>query len=674
MFTKVCKIWFVLICFGQLSLTKSYGEEVNWREVRSRITKEIREKVDAEVIQRKQEQEKILQDTTEKAVTASREVVTREKIQLLLQRRMSLGDEIFPWSAPLDKPERSAFEIIEELKQEIVLEADAIPELNTSEVSLKKEAEEKYAIWKRGDKVSFYDLHGRPVSGIVWSGKVTGGRIQIGNRYIIIQDLDEETQAHLLPDIHRAAVKKYVAKTLHKVKIAREEWFQAELSTRAGQKLLANGYVPRTISADLLPMQGANIKGASKNSANPNHWVSFYLVVENIYERQIGSSEKTLFKQFAANTGYVFVDDWEIFRKKLLNKYEKEAFREAGYVFIANNQEFAFCMSEINQYDLYGWLPTELAAELREREKDIIGHIIEVNTNTNSNFDLGIFPYDEFWGKHLSDFSAGLKRLKDKEDIDSYSTMLNISQNIMDFQTQAIAKGQTIMSKSNIDQKGIILKNAEAGDYVFLVYSRNYPPNTWLFRAKKVEGKKLVLNLLAEQSFVCQLEHYVDQPLEVVVSNFASYSHIYIYKCDNSWESQLNSFNHQLSMLKLPTPRNQRSSLEQQIGGMLGSYGGGGIMTGANGGSATGTWAFVPMTSVVNTIFELGKKSKNIYMGGLFRYLKIPPGRYAVIVLGDKGRTEVVSFQIVTKQQGRAATITIDQSNTFVMDVDYYDR
>lgn len=110
----------------------------------------------------------------------------------------------------------------------------------------RKEAEENYALWKEGDDVSFVIRAGRGRTPTV-AGRlrhVGETRVQVGNRWVSRQDIDEETLARLDPDLHKSMVAAQVRKKSITREVDRERLLD-EVQPTLGKRLMEEAHYVR---------------------------------------------------------------------------------------------------------------------------------------------------------------------------------------------------------------------------------------------------------------------------------------------------------------------------------------------------------------------------------------------------------------------------------------------
>lgn len=121
----------------------------------------------------------------------------------------------------------------------------------------RQEAEEKYALWKKGDEVSFLIRGGRgrtpSVTGTL--RHVSPTRVQVDNRWVARQDIDRKTLARLDPDIHESVVNAQVRKKSITRQIDRERLYDEAYPTLGKSLMEESHYVRwkgRWVAADEL--------------------------------------------------------------------------------------------------------------------------------------------------------------------------------------------------------------------------------------------------------------------------------------------------------------------------------------------------------------------------------------------------------------------------------------
>jgi hypothetical protein len=102
-----------------------------------------------------------------------------------------------------------------------------------------KQAQETFPKWDIGDRVSFTIRGGRgpntKVEGTLRT--VAAQRIQVGDRWIIREDIDEATLVRLDPELHRAKVDQFVRRRQREAADEKEEYYKERYAVH-GRRLM----------------------------------------------------------------------------------------------------------------------------------------------------------------------------------------------------------------------------------------------------------------------------------------------------------------------------------------------------------------------------------------------------------------------------------------------------
>ena len=246
----------------------------------------------------KQERKELKEQIKKKAVAKAEKQVDKKGIEkkihqyftLLCQRLKVVAD----WSTR--EPDRTKEQVSDKVKSGIQKQVDRKYPPKTKE-DFEQDGKEEYRLYERGDEVSFTIRGGLGTNTLV-EGKVyavTENRVQVGNRWIVRKDMNEETQGHFYPAVHERLVEKYVRVHLIRWKILRDGYFEELLRDKLPDELLKAGYLPKTYSL--------------RTSTELDNWVPAQKLVDYFYETQVAKTaeklEPGIEKQVFANNGYV---------------------------------------------------------------------------------------------------------------------------------------------------------------------------------------------------------------------------------------------------------------------------------------------------------------------------------------------------------------------------------
>ncbi len=173
--------------------------------------------------------------------------VIENKVKLAVGRRLTPPDiaERLGISHPPPTPLRSMAEIKKAAEE--AARAEVTEQYPPEQIEqFQQAAEEKYALWKEGDDISFVIRGGRGRTPTV-TGRlrhVGSIRVQVGNRWVSRQDIDRETLAHLDPELQKSMVAAQVRKMSITREVERERLYD-EVYPTLGKRLMEESHYVR---------------------------------------------------------------------------------------------------------------------------------------------------------------------------------------------------------------------------------------------------------------------------------------------------------------------------------------------------------------------------------------------------------------------------------------------
>ena len=175
--------------------------------------------------------------------TAAEKVYATRESELtarLDERKQTIAEQR-NWPYPPPETDRSAAEAVESLTPKIEQLVNEKYPKSTRE-SIIRTAEERYGMYRKGDRVSFVLRGGvgaqTQVSGIVYN--IGEERVHVGSRWFLLEDLPKPVRERFQPDKAQANVRRYVQARLARFERARDAY---ERGVRR-QLMARDGYVP----------------------------------------------------------------------------------------------------------------------------------------------------------------------------------------------------------------------------------------------------------------------------------------------------------------------------------------------------------------------------------------------------------------------------------------------
>ncbi len=231
--------------------TVAAGDDEAWKEARDKLGAVIQARIDSQV--RKQ-------------------VTLRDFIMKIPESyRNKYGIRI-----PLKDPAKTPEQLVAEVDKKVAAVADR--KYPKSELArFRREAEGKYRVFDKGEKVSFVIRGGvgpnTTVQGMLRD--VTSLRIRVGNRWIPRMDMDETTLARYDEEISKKYIERFVRAQTNRYNIRKEDYAKDQRQELLPQTFRRGGYIPKRNARDRL---------------NPENWIS----VKQALENQCASKQKSL--------------------------------------------------------------------------------------------------------------------------------------------------------------------------------------------------------------------------------------------------------------------------------------------------------------------------------------------------------------------------------------------
>ena len=164
-------------------------------------------------------------------------------------------------------------------------------------------ASERFRMVEINERVTLMLRNGRGAAALIENQPlraVNDERVQLGNRYIIREDLDEEDQAKFYPDVNKRLKEAYVVNSIGKIDAELESMVAQECYDKTASGFLENNYVPDILKPN------ANLR-----TAKPEYWIAKKDFVERVrrqvIDKRVELYEKTEMPKIMEGAGYFYV-------------------------------------------------------------------------------------------------------------------------------------------------------------------------------------------------------------------------------------------------------------------------------------------------------------------------------------------------------------------------------
>jgi hypothetical protein len=284
-----------LLWFGVFGRSAPFSSSPSdWRPRRDRMVQEEHER--AEIDAQREIDDAYVFDYVAQAIEEKRDIPGLARFSMLRAEHWSEdGQSVRDCDADREacgkEAERRSRERFQERYPAALIEA--------SIERLTKEAEERFALYKLGDKVSFVIRGGRgPGSRVEGTFiELLEERLRIGNRLINRMDLDEETEARFYVEVHERVKRNYLI-----VQKAREQAILENRMDDIRQEL----YPPIFIEAGFIP--DVTIANSDWRSGRLDTWITPQMLADKLQSTLQAQTRTRLFQENMARSGYVFAD------------------------------------------------------------------------------------------------------------------------------------------------------------------------------------------------------------------------------------------------------------------------------------------------------------------------------------------------------------------------------
>lgn len=222
-----------------------------------------------------------------------------------MDRRKIAGELGLPW--PVVPTQKSAKKVIETALATIgAMVSKQFPGAPTEEY--RREAAEKYAPHELGEHVTFVVRGGLGVYTLV-SGRlreVTSERVLVGDRWIVISDMDRGDLARFYPAIFEQVVAKHVRTQTLRYNFRREDYEEKLRKTVMPEYLARAGYIPKDQKKTI--------------SLNPEDWQDANAILEHrcsaVLAAQKATLRRTVEREVYTEHGYEYVESTKTWRPK----------------------------------------------------------------------------------------------------------------------------------------------------------------------------------------------------------------------------------------------------------------------------------------------------------------------------------------------------------------------
>lgn len=375
------RVWFIIGLTFVLPLFTAIAQEDNdqqsdttgdWKTEREKIKQFITKKVNEEARKYaenevKKEIKKIKDSSFEKDL---KNRLKGERNRYLEREKLRWADSIFHQDHspqypafnyfPIDVPDWEEKNIkkkpehsFEEIKKSLEKKLDKAFEKAYQEpdvTKLEEEGHKKYVLYQLGDGIDRPNVEVQLRGGKGTNTRVKGrlqavraDRLQIQNRYINRNDLDEESQAMFYKEVNDRFVKEYVQTELRKYHALRENYVSDWCEFLLPDELMKELYIPKNYDKIVSNQQLKNVERLKRISTNSHNWISRIDFVKNMFIKK-------------------FTDQ----KAKLTPKMENEIFPKAS-----ETVEFDDGSKPSSNYEKYKgeWMPQSVANSLREAEQ-----------------------------------------------------------------------------------------------------------------------------------------------------------------------------------------------------------------------------------------------------------------------------------------------------------------
>ena len=251
------------------------AEQLTWEERK----KDIEAFWDNEIAKYRTEQENLFKGQ-----------VVVEFIKLQVRRRVNnaqMGDfrilripglEI-DWTGYDKKPEQEKDAIVDDVHAAAVEHALEKIRPDERKEAIRENADERFRMYEMGERVTLMLRQGRGASAEINNKPLRGvndERVQLGDRFIIREDLDEEDQAKFYPDVNARLKEEYIINQTGKIDVEIESMIAQECYDNTASAFLAGNYVPDIMKPT-----------ASLRTAKPEFWISKFDFVQRVRKKVI---------------------------------------------------------------------------------------------------------------------------------------------------------------------------------------------------------------------------------------------------------------------------------------------------------------------------------------------------------------------------------------------------
>ena len=227
------------------------------------------------------------------------------------------------WTGYDQAPKKSKDEIVDEVREAAI--EHAIDRIRPDErrQAIIDSADDRFRMVEINERVTLMLRNGRGAAALIDNQPlraVNDERVQLGNRYIIREDLDEEDQALFYPDVNKRLKEAYVVNGIGKIDVEMESMIAQECFDKTATAFLENNYVP-----DILKPT------ASLRTAKPDFWIAKKDFIERVRQQVIKMRvelyEKQEMPKIMESAGYFYVKttdgrgmEWVDLQEKILRE------------------------------------------------------------------------------------------------------------------------------------------------------------------------------------------------------------------------------------------------------------------------------------------------------------------------------------------------------------------
>lgn len=207
------------------------------------------------------------------------------------------------WTGYDQAPVKDKDTIVDEVRAAAIKNAIDTLRPDDQREKINEIAERRFRMVEINERVTLLLRNGRGAGALIENQPlraVNDERVQLGNRYIIREDLDEEDQAKFYPDINKRLKEAYKINALGKIDVELESMIDQECFDRTASAFLENNYVP-----DILKPT------ASLRTAKPDFWIAKKDFIDRVRKQVIDMRaelyEKQEMPKIMESAGYYYV-------------------------------------------------------------------------------------------------------------------------------------------------------------------------------------------------------------------------------------------------------------------------------------------------------------------------------------------------------------------------------